>query len=709
MKKLTSLCLFIVLLFTSLLVINIYQTKDKINVNSLEMTPSSFNFYIKNSNKTLTEELTFLTELAKQEEVAIFRTDREDNVVIKSVIFNQQAFPFENFNLHPSDLFTNQNHLYASYSLNSSKQKGEIPTFDRRNQILLQTLSHYYQDSSKSLNGTYTIVSTKAFNKKKVLNHLTTFFEVSEKELLTEATHTAVGFVNKDLMIFSGLLMIFLLILTLVTIYTPLTEIKAIGVMKLNGLSDSLILSQFLKTNTAIIIGTASLINISCLFYFKVIPKHFLISLIFAQSSLLIFFFSLNFLTYLIIRKVTISKMLANFFDFKFGIWLCFLLKGAITILLTLLMIQISNTFDALMKQYHVNQSWQAQGDYLTLENYQLSGDDYQGFLLNNGHLEKKIARLLPELEQQLNGFYVNSDVYLAENYLDDADSNLSYEPTERFQVMQINYNFLESLALDDQLKQKTGRQFLIPKSYRSREETLRYFCQQLLFENLSSQEQHQTLLTDIPISFSYYDDYADFSVFTYNSDSLLTFDKPILMVFDNTSADPFETMLLTNTGLSNPLKIKNTAANRETLQQIIEEEQLTDLNLKFSTINSILGDQVSSLKMSITIFSLVLVAVFLLTICSSLFLLGCLIQSKKQKVAVYRLLGFNLFDRYALEIIIFASLYVIQLLTLLFLADSFIIALPYGLLMLLIDLVITITGTLSLEKQNLARLLKGE
>lgn len=179
-------------------------------------------------------------------------------------------------------------------------------------------------------------------------------------------------------------------------------------------------------------------------------------------------------------------------------------------------------------------------------------------------------------------------------------------------------------------------------------------------------------------------------------------------MVFDNTSADSFETMLLTNTGLSNPLKIKNTAANREALQQIIEEEQLTDLNLKFSTINSILGDQVSSLKMSITIFSLVLVAVFLLTICASLFLLGCLIQSKKQKVAVYRLLGFNLFDRYALEIIIFASLYVIQLLTLLFLADSF-IALPYGLLMLLIDLVITITGTLSLEKQNLARLLKGE
>lgn len=708
MKKLTSLCLFIVLLFTSLLVINIYQTKDKININSLEMTPSSFNFYIKNSNKTLTEELTFLTELAKQEEVAIFRTDREDNVVIKSVIFNQQAFPFENFNLQPSDLFTNQNHLYASYSLNSSKQKGNIPTFDQRNKILLQTLTNYYQDSSKSLNGTYSIVSTKAFNKKQVLNHLTTFFEVSEKELLTEATHTAVGFVNKDLMIFSGLLMIFLLILTLVTIYTPLTEIKAIGVMKLNGLSDSLILSQFLKTNIAIIIGTASLINISCLFYFKVIPKYFLISLIFAQSSLLILFFSLNFLTYLIIRKVTISNMLANFFDFKFGIWLCFLLKGAITILLTLLMMQISNTFDALMKQYYVNQSWQAQGDYLTLENYQLSGDDYQGFLLNNGHLEKKIARLLPELEEQLNGFYVNSDVYLAENYLNDADSKLSYEPTETFQVMQINYNFLESLALADQLKQKTGRQFLIPKSYKSREETLRYFCQQLLFENLSPQEQHQTLLTELPINFSYYDDYADFSVFTYNSDSLLTFDKPILMVFDNTSTDSFETMLLTNTGLSNPLKIKNTAANREALQQIIVEEQLTDLNLKFSTINSILGDQVSSLKMSITIFSLVLVAVFLLTICASLFLLGCLIQSKKQKVAVYRLLGFNLFDRYALEIIIFASLYVIQLLTLLFLADSF-IALPYGLLMLLIDLVITITGTLSLEKQNLARLLKGE
>ncbi|MGO2267696.1 MAG: hypothetical protein ACTH54_12715, partial [Vagococcus salmoninarum] len=343
--------------------------------------------------------------------------------------------------------------------------------------------------------------------------------------------------------------MIFLLILTLVTIYTPLTEIKAIGVMKLNGLSDSLILSQFLKTNIAIIIGTASLINLSCLFYFKVIPKHFLISLIFAQSSLLILFFSLNFLTYLIIRKVTISKMLANFFDFKFGIWLCFLLKGAITILLTLLMMQISNTFDALMKQYYVNQSWQAQGDYLTLENYQLSGDDYQGFLLNNGHLEKKIARLLPELEQQLNGFYVNSDVYLAENYLNDGDSKLSYEPTETFQVMQINYNFLESLALADQLKQKTGRQFLIPKSYRSREETLRYFCQQLIFENLSPQEQHQTLLTELPINFSYYDDYADFSVFTYNSDSLLTFDKPILMVFDNTSADSFETMLLTNTG----------------------------------------------------------------------------------------------------------------------------------------------------------------
>ncbi|AZZ60696.1 hypothetical protein DSM07_04850 [Oenococcus sp. UCMA 16435] len=77
MKRVTSACLLIALIFASFLVINVYETKDNIRVKNLGKTDHSFQFYITNTNKSASSELTFFKQLANKEHISIFRTDTQ--------------------------------------------------------------------------------------------------------------------------------------------------------------------------------------------------------------------------------------------------------------------------------------------------------------------------------------------------------------------------------------------------------------------------------------------------------------------------------------------------------------------------------------------------------------------------------------------------------------------------------------------------------
>ena len=109
MLKVIRAILISTLILTTLLIVNIFQTKDIIRLQEIEKTDKSFNFYIKESGGvSLASELTFLKQLSHDQKVTIFKTDViNTNTMIKSVIYDANSFPYQAFGLKKTNLFSN--------------------------------------------------------------------------------------------------------------------------------------------------------------------------------------------------------------------------------------------------------------------------------------------------------------------------------------------------------------------------------------------------------------------------------------------------------------------------------------------------------------------------------------------------------------------------------------------------------------------------
>lgn len=711
MKKLSYVCLLLVTLFSGFLLTNIFDTKDRIRLNEIEMQDSSFQFYVKESQKSIQEQLTFFENLAKTEHVNIFKTDVRNNIIIKSVVFKKSSFPFENFNLPNKDLFRNPSEIYTNYnSTENNVSDTKIPTFSK-SKIILQTMENYYKDSSNSLNGIYSVVGTDDLNTEKIKDQLSSFFSISQEELFSKPLGSATGFVNSSFMIFVAIIISTFLILAIVNIYAPLLDLKKIGVSKLNGISNKSIFFDFIKMPLLVTITISLVLDVFFFFYYDYHPHQFFLMLILSQILIIFLFLITNIFTYLMIRNVTISKMLKNFLNFKFGVIICYFVKGIVTFLVTVLLIMASSEISTLLDQYKLNDSWEKNGNVITLETYYLVNDEFQNFLLNNGAVENRFATLYSELEDQVGAKYIYSSVITPKKILTDRNPDI-YAEDETYEVMYVSDNYIESLDLsvenfDQSLKENGSRVFFVPNSYKDNK-NISSLCQDILFDNISSDQQENSSMQDFPIKIYYYDD-SNFEVFSYaNELANPIFKQPIFMTLNAADIPFFEKILLTNTGITNPLKIENTQNTREILNTIIAKNSYKDLNLKFSSINSILGDTTSAYTQSVQIFIILLVSIFLLSVFTSIFLVNCIVLSDRKKLAVYKLFGFSLFNRYYTLFIIFGGMYIVQLLAVSLFSKT-ILLIPYILITLLIDSMVIVQVILRKEKNSLANVLKGE
>ncbi|TPR56915.1 hypothetical protein [Enterococcus sp. OL5] len=709
MKKISYFCLLIVITFSALLLSNVYETKDTIRLNEIEMKDPSFRFYVKDSQKSIQEQLSFFEELAQNEHVSIFRTDVRNNIIVKSVVFDKKSFPFNEFNLPHTDLFAEKSEIYKNYGSVENNSSAKIPTITK-SKILLQSLENYYKDSSVSLNGIYSVVGTDDLNSEKIMNQLSEFFGVSQEDLLSKPIQQEVGLVNRSLMIFIAIIISTFLILIIVNIYTPLMQLKRIGVSKLNGIPNLSIFFDFIKNSLLVIVIASLVIDIFLYFYYDYHPYQFFLYLILSQIVIILLFLLTNTFTFLTIRNVTISKMLKNFLNFKFGVMICYFVKLMISFLVTMILLQVSTDIDTLIKQYKINDSWQKNGNVLTLETYKLVDDDFQNFLLSNGKFEEKLANLYAELEEKTDVNFIYSTVVNPNRNLAVPDPHM-YTEDETYEVMEVNDNYIESLDLSiDGSSVSSGKDdpriFFVPKSYKDNKNIV-YLCQNILFDSFDSEQQEAISLEDLSVTINYYDD-KDFEVFSYAESENPIFTKPIFMTMNSTDITWYEKILLANTGLNNPLKLENTKSNQEVVKNIIDKDSYKNLNLKFSSINSILGDITSSYKQSIQIFSVILVFLFLLSVFTSVFLVNCIVFSDRKKIAIHKLFGFKLFDRYNTLFIIFSSIYLVQLLCV-FLFSKTILLIPYILLTLLIDGTVIVQVIMRKEKNSLSTVLKGE
>lgn len=708
MKKIISVCLLTVLVCCSIIVVNIFQTKDKIRINDIESSENSFHFYIKNSNISLNEELSFFQSLSKNEKVTFFRTDKKNNTLVKSTIFEKNSFPYEQFGLKRKNLFRDEKNFYSSYNTKDRNQQGEIPVFSKSNKIILQSMKQTYKNTGLSTNGIYTVSLADINSKEEVLKQLSNFFGISQKDLTNSNSEEVFGFVNQILILTIILMISSILVLIIITVYGPLTEVKKFGIMKLQGYSNVDIFIDHIKINLFLIAIMSAIIDIFVFICFEYKPQHFLLSIILTQIAVEILYLVTTISAFFTIRKVTIGKLLKNFLNFRYGVITCYILKGLISIVITLILIILSTNIKMLFSQQKINAEWEKYGNNLTLDYLTTTGKSQLDFEMGNIKNSESAASLFQKFEIQNNAYYINSALINPIENLQLTEKD-GYKVTDRYELMDVNMNYLKTLPIYKRVsntilnsEKDNTRIFLVPESYKKKS-NIRSLCQNILFAQFSSKEQENNKVSDESVQIMYYND-ENTSLFTYNSTLSLEFTHPIIMVMNSKNMTFFEKMTLLKTGASSPIKINNTKENRIKIEQ---QQKGEDLYLKFSTVNSILGNTTSSFLDGIKVLAIILSGVVILNIFTSLFLMTCIMISEKEKISVYHLLGLSMWEKYKTHIIIFLGFYAIQFITCLIFGKSMLI-LPYIIIIMFIEIAIVLFIIHGKERRNLGEILKG-
>ena len=375
MKKISNFCMLLLLLCTTFFVFNINYTREVVRIREMGKTVDSLDLYLKDINEPAVSVLRFFEDVSKEYKVSIIKTDSGDEV-IKSGVFDKDTFPYQEFGISSLDFATDGEGVYSNKDL--SNKLGTIPTFLKAKPIQLMTFKTYIKDTSRSLNGRYTITSTQEMDRDQILQKWSDFFKIDQATLLEPTYKSAVEVINRDLLLSAIVFVLAILPLVLVTVYQPMMEMKRVGVQKLLGFQDRAVLADVVKGNLYLLLGGTLVINLGVFFLLDYKPKDLFPMLWLSHFLLLQLYLFISWLTYLLIQKMTISSLLKGFSSFKFGLLFNYLMKIGTTILLTVLLIGVGKSLEQENKELDYQKQWISQGNYLTLETFQLNDNLWQ-------------------------------------------------------------------------------------------------------------------------------------------------------------------------------------------------------------------------------------------------------------------------------------------------------------------------------------------
>ncbi|MGO4937277.1 hypothetical protein ACTQ54_06590 [Fundicoccus sp. Sow4_H7] len=701
MKTSIKVIFVLLLVVPTLILMNLFQTNERDRLQAIEQTEFSENFYLTDANQTIEEVLNKFVELSETNSVNIFRTDRFDGAIVKSVMYNEQSFPTENFRIPQEVLFENTSDVYASFA---EDKNYTILVFSSRNKIILQTLENYCSDTSKSVNGTYTVVANNNEDLDQTINQLSEFFAIDRTHLISPPFVGRVGYINIDLILMVVVFIPAFLILMLCITYYPIKEIKAIGVMKLHGYSSHKIIFQLIKEPLGIGLIVCIILSIIIFSTINYIPENFVLALFLTYFLVSQLFLLLNLAGYFLIRNVTISSMLNGFTNFKSGVILGYMIKFGLVAIVSLVFINLSLTFDAVKEQSDYVANWAKQGDFITFENYRTNGEYTQNALLSNDAFEDIFFDLFVRLEEETNAYYAYGETYEPVQNFTALESYSSFTTADSFNVMYVNELYLDSINMSYPKLDSNMHQYLIPENLKNDEDKIFLFCQSLVYSNLSSNQREETNLFEIPVQLTYYQ--TDYQVFPFNSRLSDSFENPIFSIVNLDNIRDFEKPILTNTGENNPIKIKNTPENRLKTEKILSEINNRDLTINLSSLSTITQEMRDSFILGMNYNIIIIVVLIVLNLFSSIFLFATIIQSVKKELAIMKFLGIKLMERYKWPLISYLLLYVIQMILMLILSHSIWILLAV-LLSIAIDFLVVLVFIRNIEGKSLVLALK--
>ena len=699
MKKISHLCMFLLLLCTTFFVFNVNYTREVVRIQEMGKTASSLDVYLKDVNEPAASVLRFFEDVSKEYKVSIIKTDSGDEV-IKSGVFDKDTFPYQEFGISSLDFTTDGEGVYSNKEI--SNKLGTIPTFLKAKPIQLMTFQTYIKDTSRSLNGRYTITSTQEMDKDRIVQKWSDFFKIDQATLLEPTYKSAVEVINRDLLLSAIVFVLAILLLVLVTVYQPMMEMKRVGVQKLLGFQSGAILAGFVKTNFYLLLGGSLIIDLGLFLVLDYRPKLLFPSLLLSQFLLLQLYLFISWLTYLMIQKMTVSSMLKGFSSVKLGLIFNYVMKIGTTILLTALLIGVGRSLEQENKELAYQQQWVSQGNYLTLETFKLNDNLWQEELAGSGKSTDYFYQFYQDLLAKIQVNYVRS-ASLPIKPVIKAEQVQQYQLPDKVDVYYANRQFLESqgFKLPDI---GTKKVILLPASDKGQEGKNQFLGKSIAYLSLRYEDQQKQTIEDMDVEIAYYE--GDWSFFPYNNERKENLHNPIISLVNDQDMMWEEKTRLSTTGLNNPMKVENTEQNQKVITELVEK--LSDGNyLKFSSIQSIQQEKVDSYRDAVRNLNILFALFGLLSMMISYFLLVTTFLLKRTDIITKKFMGWKLVDRYRPLLVLLLLGYSLPLLVLIFFAHALLPLLLFAGFTCL-DILFVLGLASRMEKRSLVELLKG-
>ena len=700
MKKISNFCMLLLLLCTTFLVFNVNHTREVVRIQEMGKTVDSLDLYLKDINEPAASVLRFFEDVSKEYKVSIIKTDSGDEV-IKSGVFDKDTFPYQEFGISSLDFTTDGEGVYSNKEI--SNKLGTIPTFLKAKPIQLMTFQTYIKDTSRSLNGRYTITSTQEMDKDRIVQKWSDFFKIDQATLLEPTYKSAVEVINRDLLLSAIVFVLAILLLVLVTVYQPMMEMKRVGVQKLLGFQSGAILAGFVKTNFYLLLGGSLVIDLGLFLVLDYRPKLLFPSLLLSQFLLLQLYLFISWLTYLMIQKMTVSSMLKGFSSVKLGLIFNYVMKIGTTILLTALLIGVGRSLEQENKELAYQQQWVSQGNYLTLETFKLNDNLWQEELAGSGKSTDYFYQFYQDLLAKIQVNYVRS-ASLPIKPVIKAEQVQQYQLPDKVDVYYANSNFLKSkgFKLPDT---STKKVILMPASDKGQEGKNQFLGKSIAYLSMRYEDQQKQTIEDMDVEIAYYE--GDWSFFPYNNERKENLHNPIISLVNDQDMMWEEKTRLSTTGLNNPMKVENTEQNQKVITELVEK--LSDGNyLKFSSLQAIQQEKVDSYRDAVRNLNILFALFGLLSMMISYFLLVTTFLLKRTDIITKKFMGWKLIDRYRSLLGLLLAVYSLPFMVLLFFAHALFPLLLFAGFTCLDILFVLFLGS-KMEKRNVAQLLKGD
>lgn len=718
MKTLLRIAIALSLVLAATAFTLFYAFSDSQRVANVEKTPNSMPFYLKGMQVSPDKALDFFKELSSTYHVSVIKSDVESRdgqvVTVKSGVFCIETFPSSQLGIVQGSFDGTGSRFVATFPTGNPDQSGLMYDFGDDDRLIVQTLQRAYADQGK-VDGNYTLESTAPIDRA-ALDDIGRFFSINQDDLLTKTSFKTDAFNGMFLISLGGLALLMLLI-ALLNVVSPFSEIRRVGTEKLLGWSNRAVWFASNKVPFGIALICAVVIMAISLIIPGWTPVFF-ISLAGMLLATLIVMLALSGLAFLVASRFKTATALKGEAPTKIPLAATVVLKVLFVACLCLASLPSAFNIHLLIKDYNSQKHWLEYGDYLTVSSTIATGDDLNSFATGDSKLADKFASLYDDLNDELDGVFAMSSDYL-------QGSGGGFAST--YQTLTVNPHYFDHQRILD--PNGTPYSFsdddasliiLVPQSRAAETDQ---FIEQAKIDRLQEEDsvaRRQTGKTptsadeaqrkqDMDVRCLLYDDSAPLFSFDTNvaaSDDFLLH-SPLIKVATEANMTQNTKWTLQTTGLNEPMKIPPQPDAKSRFLDIAKRHGFADGTFFVDTLENTIASEIAQAGASMRNLVLLLCVLAALCAFSSYTLVKVVLAARKRWLDVASFLGYSFRARHwqlmgGLAIIYLAGLGVAGALSNDILAPAVVLA------ALVVDALITFVVLRNLERKSAAALLKG-